>query len=117
MSLWAEYHKETDGSEVIERFFGFIRYDFSDDGKVCRIHDLFVRENSRRDRCAWILADEVSAVAKRANCTHLWSRVGIGTFGASEALQANLAYGFKLAAADGGWVIMMKDLTDGGSVG
>jgi GNAT superfamily N-acetyltransferase len=111
MSLWAEYHKETDGSICIERFFGFIRYEI--EGNLCKIHDLFVKENFRREGCAWALADEVSVIAKKSSCTHLWSRVGCGTLGATEALSANLAYGFKIAMAEGGFIIMLKELENG----
>ena len=109
-SLWAQYHKETEDHEVIEGKCGFIRYSFS--GKLCLIHDLFVAKEFRRDRIAWDLADTVTHLAINRGCTHLWSRVGVATGGANEALLANLAYGFKVQAAEGGFIIMLKDISE-----
>lgn len=112
-SLWAQYHWETEGHEVLEGKCGFIRYSFNDkiDGiKLCLIHDLFVQKEFRRDRIAWDLADTVTQIAINNGCTHLWSRCGVGTGGVNEALQANLAYGFQVQSAEGGWIIMLKDI-------
>lgn len=110
-SLWAQYHQETEGHEVVEGKCGFVRYSFNDELKLCLVHDLFVQKEFRRDRIAWDLADTVTQIARNRGCTHLWSRCGVGTGGVNEALQANLAYGFKVQAAEGGFIIMLKDIS------
>lgn len=109
-SLWSQYHMETEGHEVLEGKCGFIRYSFS--GKLCLIHDLFVQKEFRRDRIAWDMADTVTMIARNHGCTHLWSRVGLGSATADAALKANLAYGFQVQSAEGGWIIMLKSIEE-----
>lgn len=108
--MWAAYHKETEGHDVVENADGFIRFSFLP--PLCLIHDLYVRPEKRRERAAWKLADEVSVIAKKNRATHLWSKVWTGSLTAHAALKSNLAYGFKVQDAKDGYIIMMKELQD-----
>lgn len=108
MSLWADYHEETEGHETLETADGFIRYSFAP--PVCQIHDLYVVPAKRQTRVAWVLADAVSKLAKDKGMTHLWSRVWCASRTADAALKANLAYGFQVMNAENGSIIMMKEL-------
>jgi ribosomal protein S18 acetylase RimI-like enzyme len=108
MSLWADYHKETEGHSVHETERGFIRY--SCEPPNCYIHDLYVRPECRRSGHGTELADVVAERARESGCTYLWSRVGLGSATAQEALKANLAYGFMVREAQNGFMIMSKDI-------
>lgn len=108
MSLWADYHKETEGHEVIENEYGFVRYSIS--APNCFIHDLYVSPAHRRHNHGSFLAKKVTKLALEAGCTRLWSQVGLGSFTANEALKANLAYGFIVREAQNGFIIMSKEI-------
>lgn len=108
MSLWAEYHKETEGHECIETEFGFVRYQLL--SPVCAIHDLFVAREHRLQGKGLEIMNEVVSRAQAAGCNLLWSRVGLGMLCANESLKANLNYGFKVQQAENGYIIMTKDI-------
>lgn len=109
MSLWSDYHKETEGHEVIETEYGFVRYSIT--APLCWIHDLYVCPEHRRHNHGSFLAKKVTALAIEAGCTHLWSQVGLGSRTANDALKANLSFGFLVQGAQNGFIIMSKDIT------
>lgn len=108
MSLWADYHRETENLETIEDADGFICFSYAP--PFVQVHDLYVRPERRRTKHAWSLADRASARAKELGAQALWSKVWTGSKTADGALKANLAYGFKVIGAENGYIIMTKDL-------
>lgn len=108
MSLWADYHKETEGHETIENEFGFIRYSFNP--PLCVIHDIYVSPKFRQKNCGRELFSRVRAIAKENKMTHLWSRVWLGSLTADLALKANIAGGFKVHQAENNSIIMMQEV-------
>lgn len=108
MSLWADYVKERLGRETIERDYGFISFSF--EGETCLIWDYYVVPTERRSRRAWSLADEVCVIAKERGALRLIGFVWPDTVGASISIQAMLAYGFELVSAEGGRILMSKEL-------
>lgn len=108
MSLWSAYHKETEGHETLETESGFIR--FSLNPPNCYVHDLYVRPDLRRGKYATNLADSVTLIAREAGCTHMWSEVGVVSRTSTEALYANLSYGFKVQRAENGFILMCKEV-------
>lgn len=107
--MFAEYLEEREGKlTIVEPGKGFIVYKIS--GEVCHIAELFVRAGLRRGLVATNLADRVFAMAKDANCKIVTACVIPSTNGASEAMAAQLAYGFKIAKAMDDCIIMSKEI-------
>lgn len=108
LSLWADYQKERLGYEAIEREFGFVVFKIT--GALCEIFDIYVRPEDRRGRKAWSLVDEVVETAKQQQCKTLAGYIWPAFPGAEGSLSAHLAYGFRVYSADGGKIIMAKDI-------
>lgn len=99
MSLFAEYYKEREGVEVIERDLGLITYKFLPNG-YCYIIDVYVKPDCRESRHCFTLADEVVAIAKEAGCSWLVGSVEPTLANATVSLKVLLAYGFKVSHLD-----------------
>lgn len=108
MSHWAEYVKERFNWSAIETDRGTIIYSIRP--PYALIHDLFVTQDSRIKKHGTALCDEVARIGKEQGCTHLWSQVAVGSRNATEALKANLAYGFCVTATDDKGIILMKEI-------
>lgn len=113
MSLWSDYHKETEGSETIETEFGFVRFNLNPPS--CVIHDLFVAPEFRLQGKGTEIMNSVTQRAKDAGCDTLWSKVTDGMFCLNESLAANLHYGFRIVEIVNHTIIMSKYI--GGSSG
>jgi GNAT superfamily N-acetyltransferase len=107
-SLWARYHEETEGHQVIETDKAFVRYHISP--PLCLIHDIYVAPEVRSHGHGKAIMSRVTQEAREKGCTHLWSQVGLGMLCANESLKANLGYGFVVQRAENGFIIMTKDL-------
>ena len=105
-SLWARYHKETEGHQVIETDVAFIR--FVIDGDICYIHDLYVIPEARRLGWGTRITDQAAEVALKAGCRALRSAVCVKFVTGTEAMMANLSYGFRLVSNIGDMTFLEK---------
>ena len=94
MSLFAEYKKEREGKYVLELDGGFAVYSIQD--KRCWIEDIYVEPRLRRTGLASKLADMIKWAAKKEGCEKLLGTCQPDSRGATESMQAMLAYGFRL---------------------
>lgn len=108
MSLWADYIGERLGEHLIEDDCGFIQYYI--EGEMCQISEIYVRPELRQKGLASRYADQVREVATAAGCKLLVCYVYPSAVGATEALRAILAYGFKLRATDGPRIMLSYSL-------
>ncbi len=108
MTLYAEYLKERFGYSTITESWGFISYSFVQ--PFCRIEELYVVPEERLKGRGRELADRVTKIAQENECKCLWSQVQTNALNASEALSANLAYGFKVIETDSKRIILLKEI-------
>lgn len=109
MSLWSSYCWERLGWETLEEAGkGFISY--SVNPPVVVIQELYIEPKERKSNLALHLANTVTLMAKKRGCSEIQTQVWVGTHGAERAMRVNLAYGFKMIAAEGGRIIMRKDI-------
>jgi inorganic pyrophosphatase/exopolyphosphatase len=94
MSHFAEYIKERENKEIIEKDYGFATYQFL--GSVCYIVDIFVVPSERKNKRASEMANAITAVAKEKGCTHLIGSVSLEVNQATESISVLIAYGFKV---------------------
>ena len=111
MSLWENYNKERLGFDQIEvEGQGFIAYRIAP--PVCFIEDVFIAKEFRRSNLALSLANQVAHLAKEQGCNTLQTQVWVGSVGAERAVRTNIAYGFKMIAAQENRIIFQKDIGD-----
>lgn len=108
MSLWADYLKERLGQDSIERDFGFLVYKVQ--GIVCEICELYVSPAVRSSGRGRELVSEVIEIAKQQNCVTLIAYVWPGLPGSESVLSSSFKFGFQLAGADAGRIMITKDL-------
>ncbi len=111
MSLYADYVQERLEQECIETDDGFITFAMLEPG-ACLIEDLYVVPEKRRARIAWDFADRVCVWARARRCHTLVARVYVGSTNATEALKAQLAYGFKLHHLEQDRIVLTKSLKE-----
>ncbi len=109
-SLYAQYVNEREGSRLIEEPWGFV--EFKSEPPFMRIEAVFTLPQYRRTKRAWDLCDRVVEVAREEGLTHLWTQVWVNYQGANESLSACLAYGFRVQIAEGGRIILTKEITE-----
>jgi L-amino acid N-acyltransferase YncA len=111
MSLYADYAKEQHGRTVLETSMGFIS--FGVECGVFVIHDLYVIPCHRLGRVGTELANMACAEAINQGFREVWAKIIPGINGQSEAMAAQLAYGFKLVSAGPDFVLLKKELLNG----
>lgn len=111
MSLWAEYKRERENVETLERENGFITYKIFKD--ECYIIDLYVRPDFRRTYLASNMADEVAALAKKQGCKFITGSVDTRANACTDSIKILLAYGFKLLKSEGFMIYFIKELSNG----
>lgn len=106
-SLYARYAKERMGFETIETPEGFLTYRLNGDGS-CYIADLYVVPEAHKRGAASRLADQVVESLKGTGCTKLIGTVDVRTNGHEASLRVLLAYGFDVAEAHEGYLVLHK---------
>jgi len=111
MSLYEDYIKERDGSDMIQTPAGFIIYSIA--GSECFITDMYVKPSERGSSAAFELGDSVTQVAKEKKCTLLTSNIHINTPFDVASLRVQLRYGFKLLSAHNNVIVLGKEIDHG----
>lgn len=107
-TLYAKYIKEREDLDIIENEVGFITYKTR--ALECFIADMFVDLEERGKRKGIKLLEELVVKAKDAGCTHITATVHLWDNGASNTLFAALKSGFKVAQAQNGSLLIVKDI-------
>lgn len=110
MSHWADYFRERFGQETLEEEWGFVS--FSVKPPVVTIVDLYIAPEFRKSRYAFRFLREVERIGRERECQLIWTQVWLSDAGASRALRANLACGFKMIQAEAGRIIMTKEIRE-----
>lgn len=107
-NLYAEYIKERENRETIEKPWGFITY--SIDGELCDIDSVYVVPEYRRSKAASTLADEVVEIAKAKGCKTLVGYVDPEANNAHASIQVQFGYGFKFHSVRNNLLVFTKDI-------
>lgn len=107
-TLFAKYLSEREGKRIIEDERGFIVYKVQ--GEECFIAELFVDESARGGSAFTDLLRHLSAEAKSEGCKVLTGNISLGAPGAMRVLAASLKRGFRVGAAEGGVLLMIKEV-------
>jgi ribosomal protein S18 acetylase RimI-like enzyme len=97
-SLYAQYIKEREGREIIEKRWGFITYKIA--GEECDIDTVYIVPEYRNAKAASSLTESVIEIAKAAGCKTLIGYNDPETDGSSVSMKAMLAFGFELSHID-----------------
>jgi GNAT superfamily N-acetyltransferase len=74
-SLYAQYVKEREGLDLLEKEEAFLTYTINADQGYIFIQDLYVIPEKRRSQVASQLADEVVSIAVQQGCSILYGQV------------------------------------------
>lgn len=109
MSHFADYMNERFGHETIEFDSGFVSYSMKT--PFCCIEDFYIHPERRRAGEIMKYMNAVLHIAKgNSEITHLWSQVWANAQNATQSLRAALAYGFQVQNAEGGRIILTKEI-------
>lgn len=108
MSHYSRYVSERLGWHVIEVEAGFIAYSLVPPNAA--IEELYIVPECRRSGLAQRLGAQVEKIAIEQGCKVLWTQARLDSVGADYTVAISLKYGFKLASADGGRIIMRKEI-------
>lgn len=107
-SLYSCYIKEREGFDIVETGDGFVSYQIN--GDECYVRDIYVVPEKRRERLAQILADNVTDIARKANCKFLSGTIYPSKTGSTESMKALIWYGFKIRASTNDCIVLVKEL-------
>ena len=107
-SNWALYVEEREGLQVLEKGYGFVCYKIN--GEECFIQAIFIRKENRLKKMGTNLMDEISEIAKKEGCKFMTATITKFDSDATSSLRAALAYGFKLADANNGTILITKKI-------
>lgn len=93
MSLFADYIKEREGTEIIEADEGFATYQFY--GKICYIKDIYIVPKARQKDLASKMADRIADIARSEYCDTLMGTVCLNTKQADNSIKVLMGYGMK----------------------
>lgn len=107
-TLYAQYIKEREGSEVLESEDGFIVYKISK--KECFIVDMFVAKDRRARGAGHALLKSLDALAAKRDCEFITANIHLWDAGASNTLLAALTAGFLLGSANAGHITIFREV-------
>ena len=105
--------KEREGCETLVTEDGFLTAKVIQEKKdnIFFINDFFVSESVRKKKSSAIkLFNQAKNTAKKLGCNKMRGSVYIDTLNATEALKANLYYGYKVIAAHDNVIYVQIDL-------
>ena len=108
MSLYAKYLEDRTPRKIIESEFGFITYEFTEDGIY--IVDVYTVPEARRTGECFKLADMVLDIAKSHDLKFLYGSVCPAANNSTESLKVLLAYGFKLKSSFENFIYFYKEI-------
>lgn len=109
MSMYKDYvENQLPNRFVHETDKGFITYHVN--GDECRLEEIYVKPEFRRQGVAKELRDFASVDGKERGATYIKGSIIIGTNMAEESCMAMLKYGYKFWYAEGVIVMFKKDL-------
>lgn len=107
-TLYAKYIKQRDDREMLEDENAFVIYKIV--GEECFIVDMFVEKDSRGSSKFKSLLDSLSNIASENKCKVISANIHLIDVGATHAFRSALQFGFKLARAENGILLIVKEL-------
>lgn len=107
-TFYAKYIKDREELVILENEFGFITYKIS--GKECFLANMYIDENQRQKGKGRELISQLSEIAHAKSCDVISANIHINDKNASKTLLAALIVGFKIARAEYGTLLIVKDI-------
>lgn len=107
-SLYGQYIKERQGTEIIEDSRGFCTYFYINDGVY--LQDIYVAPSHRHEKVASQYADKIAIEAKEKGFKKMYGSVVPTVNNSTDGLKVLISYGFRLHSAENNAVIMVKDI-------
>jgi GNAT superfamily N-acetyltransferase len=114
VSLWADYIKEREDCDTIEREQGFITYRFQPNGD-CFIRDFFVQRVQRNQGVGQELFDELGALAVKHEVKRFVAEVDLRAATSTQSLGIILSRGFQAVGAQNHIITLIQEIHYGGS--
>lgn len=95
MSLYAEYIKEREGSDIIESSAGFVTYNLMEGNQICYIADIFIKPEYRQLNLATEMINIVIEKVKPLGCIKLVGNVDPKANGSTLSRKFILGFGAK----------------------
>jgi GNAT superfamily N-acetyltransferase len=109
--MYFEYLKERQKRMSLTHEFGFATFDLGPEGELY-IADMYVRPEKRGSGIVSELVQGLEQLAKQFQKTYLSCRIYVKDKGADRTLGAAQKLGFRVRSAEGGCIILTKDLED-----
>ena len=109
MSMWAEYLKERENTEVFETSDGFVTYKYLNDG-ILYVVDIYVPKSKRQLNVASRMADELAKIAKEKGFKTMLGSVCLDANGADTSIKVLHGYGMKFSHYNGNMLYFTKEL-------
>jgi hypothetical protein len=106
--MYFDYIKEREGIESIVTDCGFVTYILND--KECFVDILYIKPYYRKSGKGSELMDQLAVLAKLQGCAYFKARNYPRTFGATEAMAASIAYGFKIIDSNNEYITLAKEI-------
>lgn len=107
-SMYAQYLKEREGKEMLEKEHGFLTYRIGLDNVY--IVDLYTVPEKRESGYAASMADEVASLALRLGKKYLTGSVSLDAPQVKRNTEVLLAYGFKPLSEQDNMIYFIKEL-------
>lgn len=108
VNLYANYIKEREGAKLLENQDGFASYKIN--GKELFIINMFIDQPKRSTGLFRKMINELSKYAFTNGCECLSANIHLWDEGANKTLLAALHLDFKVARAENGILLIIKDL-------
>ena len=100
MNLYAEYIKEREGIDLLEKDYGFCTYSIVSDINSIYLIDTYVKKDKRREGFASKFFDEVIEIGKDSGCCKIIGGFCLSTNGWQKGKNVLKANGFKYLSKD-----------------
>lgn len=108
LSLYAEYIKERQGSDILETKYGFATFNLL--GQECYVQDVYVVPEYRKSGVCKALIENIEVIANTNKCQYLTTSVSPVAKNSTDSIKICLRLGFQLFRSDSSLIYFMKRL-------
>lgn len=110
-TLYLKYVQERAEAEIIENEHGFIVYRVFN--SECFIMEMYIAPESRGSGLCRSLINQLTSIVSDRGCSIITANIHLEDKGASKTLMSALKLEFRVAAANGGILLIAKEIVRG----
>jgi len=107
-SHYFKYVNEREGSEILNKYYGFITYKTHQE--ECFIVDMFIDKEYRGSKKSKEMINDLSSIAKSKGCSFISAHIQDNDKCVTKTISAAIANGFKIFEANHGRITIIKNL-------